>query len=88
MDKIDLYTKEEIDKLKTYYKDKVIGKTFDLKTPFKIDGFLVEKQKTKYQLICVGYFIKKDSVRLKTDISTVCKDYSLLSPLEVLKGQG
>lgn len=87
MDKMDLYTKEETDFLKEYYKDKILNKTFGSIQPIKITGFVIEKIKVKYQLICVGHSLRQPDLHIKTDISTLCKDYSLLSPLDALKGQ-
>lgn len=85
MKTIDLYTKNEIDFLKEHYAGKVINKIFNESTPFKITDLVSEKVKLKYQLVGIGYLLKQPHIIIKIDISSLCKENSLLSPSEVLK---
>lgn len=85
--RIEIYTEKEIDVLVNYYSDKIIGEKFGENYPYKIEKFEVTKIKVKYQLQCVGYLLRQSFTIIKIDIATLCKENSLLSPLEVLKGQ-
>ncbi|TDY05768.1 hypothetical protein [Meridianimaribacter flavus] len=85
--RIEIYTEKEIDSLIRYYSDKIIGKNFGENYPYKIEKFEATKIKVKYQLQCVGFLLRQSSTIIKIDISTLCKENSLLSPLEVLKDQ-
>ena len=87
MKTINLYTENEIDILKAFYKEKVINKTLNSSAPFKITDLVSEKIKTKYQLMCIGHLLKQPHIIVKIDISSLCIENSLLSPSEVLKDQ-
>tara|TARA_R110002051_G_C8514185_1_gene466880 strand:- start:42 stop:308 length:267 start_codon:yes stop_codon:yes gene_type:complete len=87
MKTINIYTENEIDILKAFYKEKVINKTLNSSSPFKITDLVSEKIKTKYQLMCIGYLLKQPHIIVKIDISSLCIENSLLSPSEVLKDQ-
>ncbi|WP_150452188.1 hypothetical protein [Arenibacter lacus] len=85
MKTIDLYTKDEIDILKSYYSDIVVNKIFRTFTSLKITDLASDKINEKYRLVCVGHLLKQPNIVIKIDISTLCKGNSLLSPSEVLK---
>lgn len=84
---IDIYTEKEIDELISFYSDKIIKQDFGDNYPYRIERFEATKIKVKFQLQCIGYLLRQPSTIIKIDIATLCKENSLLSPLEVLKGQ-
>ncbi|MFD0837579.1 hypothetical protein ACFQ0I_17510 [Mariniflexile aquimaris] len=85
MNKIDLYTKEEIEILKSYYKDKIINKKFGSNSySLIIDRFEVNLIKTKYKMDCIGRMPAKYFI-INIDIAKLCETYDLILPSEVIK---
>lgn len=86
MSRIDLYTIEEIDKLVSFYSDRVVGKKIDGEVSLYVEKLEIEQMTdSKYKLTCLGYIVRQ-GIQVRIDILLLCKTYNLTLPEVVING--
>ena len=78
------YSKEETEKLISYYKNKIIDKVFDISFPFLVREIYSVKIDDKYSIKVRGYIAGRSHIKITLHLDSFINETNMIDIKEVL----